>query len=35
MILQMTDDSHMKIEVFPNSQAASAEFDGNAFTYAR
>jgi hypothetical protein len=35
MILEMTDDTHLKIEVFPGSQDSTAEFDSNAFVYAR
>ncbi|MBS1505702.1 MAG: hypothetical protein JSS79_03555 [Bacteroidetes bacterium] len=35
MIVQMIDADHIKIEVFPNSQQADAEFDANALKYAR
>jgi hypothetical protein len=35
LIVQMIDADHIKIEVFPNSLQADAEFDGNALHYAR
>jgi len=35
MIVQMLDADHIKVEVFPNSQASNAEFDGDARIYAR
>ena len=35
MIVQMIDSNHIKIEVFPDSQATDADFDSNAKVYAR
>ena len=35
MIVQMLDSDHIKVEVFPNSQDPTAEFDSNAKLYAR
>ena len=35
MIVQMTDDTHIKVQVFPASTASDASFDANAKTYAR
>ncbi|MEP6591654.1 MAG: hypothetical protein ABJC19_10770 [Gemmatimonadota bacterium] len=35
MLVQLTDATHLKIEVFEGSQAASASFDGNARSYVR
>jgi hypothetical protein len=35
MIVQMVDDTHIKVQVFPNSQASDAEFDSGALIYAR
>jgi hypothetical protein len=35
MLVQMIDATHLKIEVFPGSQATSGAFDGAAFTYVR
>jgi hypothetical protein len=35
MIVQMIDATHIKVQVFPNSQALDAEFDSNALMYAR
>jgi len=35
MLVQMLDENHIKIEVFPNAQGSDAEFDANAKTYAR
>lgn len=35
MLVQMLDADHIKVEVFPNSQATNAEFDGGARIYAR
>ena len=31
MIVQMTDDTHIKVEVFTNCTATDAEFDPGAF----
>lgn len=35
MIVQMIDDTHIKVEVFPDSKASDAPFDSGAKTYAR
>ena len=35
MIVQMTDDTHIKVQVFPGSTAGDAAFDANAKIYAR
>jgi hypothetical protein len=35
MLVQMTDATHLKIEVFEGSQAATGTFDGNARSYVR
>jgi hypothetical protein len=35
MIVQMMDDKHIKVQVFPDSKATDAVFDANAKVYAR
>ena len=35
MIVQLLDDTRMKVEVFPGSTAADAAFDGHEFIYTR
>lgn len=35
MLVQLLDDTRMKVEVFPGSSAATGEFDGNALVYTR
>jgi len=35
MIVQMMDDTHIKIETFPDSKATDAQFTANAKIYAR
>ena len=35
MIVQLLDDTRMKVEVFPGSTASDAAFDSNALIYTR
>jgi hypothetical protein len=35
MIVQLTDDTHLEVQVFPGSTATDAPFDAGALTYSR